>query len=109
MYVAQLWPSACRCTLIVVPMRVLFPKKKENRSARFAKAATSSYLVDVSPRTHSFARCVGLVGSLGLGRAHVRMDSSRLYSSSKPTSDRLDLRLVFGSQSEMSSASCQFP
>ena len=66
-------------------MRVLFPKKKENRSARFAKAATSSYLVDVSP-THSFARCVGLVGRLGLGRAHVRMDSSRLYSSSKPTS-----------------------
>ena len=86
MYVAQLWPSACPCTLIVVPMRVLFPKKKENRSARFAKAATSSYLVDVSP-THSFARCVGLVGRLGLGRAHVRMDSSRLYSSSKPTSD----------------------
>ena len=86
MYVAQLWPSACPCTLIVVPMRVLFPKKKENRSARFAKAATSSYLVDVSP-THSFARCVGLVGRLGLGRAHVRMDSSRLCSSSKPTSD----------------------
>ena len=77
MYVAQLWPSACPCTLIVVPMRVLFP-------------ATSSYLVDVSP-THSFARCVGLVGRLGLGRAHVRMDSSRLYSSSKPTSDS-DLR-----------------
>ena len=72
--------------LIVVPMRVLFPKKKENRSARFAKAATLSYLVDVSP-THSFARCVGLVGRLGLGRAHVRMDSSRLYSSSKPISD----------------------
>ena len=24
------WPSACPCTLIVVPMRVLFPKKKEN-------------------------------------------------------------------------------
>ena len=86
MYVAQLWPSACPCTLIVVPMRVLFPKKKENRNARFAKAATSSYLVDVSP-TPSFARCVGLVGRLGLGRAHVRMDSSRLYSSSKPTSD----------------------
>ena len=43
MYVAQLWPSACPCTLIVVPMRVLFPKKKENRSARFANAATSSY------------------------------------------------------------------
>ena len=38
MYVAQLWPSACPCTLIVVPMRVLFPKKKENRSARLAKA-----------------------------------------------------------------------
>ena len=53
MYVAQLWPSAC--------------PKKENRSARFAKAATSSYLVDVSP-THSFARCVGLVGAdLDLG------------------------------------------
>ena len=87
LYVAQLWPSACPCTLFVVPMRVLFPKKKENRSARFAKAATSSYLVDVSPRTHSFARCVGLVGRLGLGRAHVRMDSSRLYSSSNPPSD----------------------
>ena len=66
MYVAQLWPSACPCTLIVVPMRVLFPKKKENRSARFAKAATSSYLVDVSP-THSFARCVGLEADLDLG------------------------------------------
>ena len=60
--------------------------QEENRSARFAKAATSRYLVDVSP-THSFARCVGLVGRLGLGRAHVRMDSSRLRSSSKPTSD----------------------
>ena len=31
MYVAQLWPSACPCTLIVVPMRVLFPKKKESQ------------------------------------------------------------------------------
>ena len=50
----------------------VFPNKKENRS--------------VSP-THSFARCVGMVGRLGRGRAHVRMDSSRLYSSSKPTSD----------------------
>ena len=60
---------------------------EENRSARFAKAVTSSYLVDVSQLTHSFARCVGLVGRLGLGRAHVRMDSSRLYSSSKSTSD----------------------
>ena len=86
MYVAQLWSSACPCTLIVVPMRVLFPKKKENRSARFAKAATSSYLVDVSP-THSFARCVGLVGAdLDLG-GRMCVWTLRDYSSSKPTSD----------------------
>ena len=86
MYVAQLWPSACPCTLIVVSMRVLFPKKKENRSARFAKAATSSYLVDVIP-THSFARCVGLVGAdLDLG-GRVCVWTLRDYSSSKPTSD----------------------
>ena len=86
MYVAQLWPSACPCTLIVVPMRVLFPKKKENRSARFTKVATSSYLVDVSP-THSFARCVGLVGAdLDLG-GRTCVWTLRDYSSSKPTSD----------------------
>ena len=85
MYV-QLWPIARPCTLIVVPTRVLFPQE-ENHSARFAKAVTSSYLVDVSPRTQSFARGVGLVGSLGLGRADVCMDSSRLYSSSTSTSN----------------------
>ena len=90
-------------------MRVLFPKKKENRSARFAKAATSSYLVDVIP-THSFARCVGLVGAdLDLGGC---MCVYGLFATIAPASQqvtRLDLRLVFGSQSEMSSASCQFP
>ena len=60
--------------------------QEENCSARFANAATSSYLVDVSPITQSFARCVGLAGRFGLGRAHVRVDFSRLYSSSKPGS-----------------------
>ena len=43
--------------------------QEENRNARFTKAATSSYLVDVSQMTQSFARCVGLVGRLGLGGA----------------------------------------
>ena len=43
---AQCMPMHAHCD--VVSMRVLFLKKKENRSARFAKAATSSYLVDVS-------------------------------------------------------------
>ena len=91
MYVAQLWPSACPCTLIVVPMRVLFPKKKENRSARFTKVATSSYLVDVSP-THSFAGCVGLVGAdLDLG-GRTCVWTLRDFRSSKPTSDPVVVR-----------------
>ena len=41
-------------------MHVLLPKK--NITVRLAKAATSSYLVDVSPITQRLARCVGLVG-----------------------------------------------
>ena len=59
-------------------MRVMFPKKTiaVHDLPKLQPQAT----LDVSPITHSFARCVGLVGRLGLGRAHVRMDSSRLYS-----------------------------
>ena len=68
MYVAQLWPSPSLLHAHCGVHACSVPKKKENRaSARFAKAATSSYLVDVIP-THSFARCVGLVGAdLDLG------------------------------------------
>ena len=92
----------------VVPIRVLFPKKKENRSARFAKAATSNYLVDVSPNT--VLRVVSVWwADLDLEE---RMCVWTLRDSIAPASQqvtRLDLRLVFGSQFEMSSVSCQFP